>query len=112
MRKQVYLLAAVILLYLIPAWVMDSVYGPSYGFLAGEDCWRPDGNGGWVQHGRPSGPMPAEPSVDVPLWARYLPIFLPGLALVLFLFTPLRKVMEPSLGRELPADADDNTPDE
>lgn len=94
MRNKLLFLIAVILLYLIPSLILQGIYGPSYGFLSGEDCWQPDGNGGWVEHGHPNTPMPAEPSVNVPMGVRYIPIFLPGLLLFLFLFTPLTRYLE------------------
>ena len=94
MRKKLLFLTAVILLYLIPSLILQGIYGPSYGFLSGEDCWLPDGKGGWVPHGLPDWPAPGEPSVIVPMGVRYIPIFLPGLVLFLFLFTPLAKHLE------------------
>ena len=30
--------------------------------VSGEDCWMPDGQGGWVKHGVPAGPAPDYPS--------------------------------------------------
>ncbi|MFH1372304.1 MAG: hypothetical protein ABII79_00690 [bacterium] len=94
MRNALLLLIGIILLYLATSLMLHAVYGPSYGFLQGEDCWVPDGNEGWVKHGNPEGPPPDVPSVNVPILARYLPIFLPGLLLALFLFTPLRKYVD------------------
>ena len=94
MRKKVIFLIAVILLYLIPSLALQGIYGPSYGFLAGEDCWQPDGQGGWEQHGQPQSEPPMQSSVNVPMWVRYIPIFLPGLILFLFLFTPLSRYLE------------------
>ncbi len=94
MKKQIYLLVAIIVLYLALSLALHAVYGPSYGFLEGEDRWLPDGNGGWLKHGDPTDPAPAEPSENVPIPIQYLPIFVPGLVLVLFLFTPLRKMLE------------------
>ncbi|UCC44171.1 MAG: hypothetical protein JSU65_13825 [Candidatus Zixiibacteriota bacterium] len=94
MRKTVYLLAGVIALYLLLSLLMAALYGPSYGFLQGEDSWVPDGSGGWAKHGSPDGPPPDEASVNVPIMIRYVPILIPGLLLVLFLFTPLRRLIE------------------
>ena len=94
MSKHLLLLSGVVFLYLAPSVVLQAVYGDSYGFWSGEDCWQPDGSGGWVKHGQPSGPPPAEPSQNVPLLLHYLPIFLPGALLVLFLFTPLSRKLE------------------
>ncbi|MCK4632433.1 MAG: hypothetical protein KAT79_04130 [candidate division Zixibacteria bacterium] len=94
MRNHVILLIAVFLLYLVPSVILQTIYGPSYGFLSGEDCWQPDDSGGWVKHGYPTNPPPTEPSVLVPVGVRYVPIFLAAAVLVLFLFTPLSKKLE------------------
>ncbi len=94
MRNALLLLIGIILLYLASSLMLHTVYGPSFGFLQGEDHWMPDGNEGWVKHGHPTEPPPDVPSVHVPILARYLPIFLPGLLLALFLFTPLRKYVD------------------
>jgi hypothetical protein len=94
MRKSVLLLVGIIALYLFTGAIMHAVYGPSFPFLSGEDSWLPDGQGGWVQHGDPSGPPPGEPSVEVPVLARYLPIFIPAVLLILVMFTPVGKVFE------------------
>lgn len=94
MKKQIYLLIAVIALYLISSLALHLIYGDSYGFLQGEDAWMPDGQAGWVRHGNPSDPMPSEPSVDVPDGVRYIPIFVPAIFLALFLFTPLSRKLE------------------
>lgn len=102
MKNNVILLLVIIALYLVSSLVLSAVYGPSYGFLSGEDCWMPDGQGGWTQHGRPSEPEPSEPSVNVPFTVRYIPIFLPGLVLILFLFTPLSKLLESGKKKESP----------
>ena len=108
MRSKVLFLIAIILLFLIPSFVLQGVYGPSYGFLAGEDYWQPDGSGGWIQHGQPASPPPAQPSVDVPIWARYIPILLPGLVLFLFLFTPLSRRLEGPLPPKEPSEQPDD----
>jgi len=94
MKNNLILLIVVILLYLVPSLILSAVYGPSFGFLSGEDSWRPDGQGEWVKHGSPAGPPPAEPSVNIPIPVKYLPIFLPGLVLILFLFTPLSRYVD------------------
>jgi hypothetical protein len=96
MRKHVLLIAALVVLYLIPALALQAVYGPSYGFWEGEDRWEPDGEGGWVKRGNPEGPPPDEPSVYIPIGLLYLPIFLPAALLILFLFTPLSRKLESS----------------
>jgi hypothetical protein len=94
MRKPLLLLAGIIVLYLVSSLVLHLVYGPSFPFLPGEDCWMPDSQGGWRAHGNPSDPFPTEPSVNVPLLLTYLPIFLPGALLILFTLTPLRRRLE------------------
>lgn len=101
MRNTLLLLAGVILLYLASSLVLQGIYGESYGFFAGEDRWRPDGNSDWVRQGAPSDPAPSEPSENIPLLLNYLPIFLPGLLLALFLFTPLSRKLEPKRSVEL-----------
>ncbi len=95
MKKNLYLLAGIIVLYLGSSMVLQGIYGPSYGFMAGEDCWVADNAGGWVRHGNPVSPMPAEPSVNVPIGVRYIPIFLPAALLILFYLTPLSRKLEP-----------------
>ena len=113
MRNPLLLLIGIILLYLASSLVLHAVYGPSYGFLQGEDSWVPDGNEGWVKHGNPTELPPDLPSVNVPVLARYLPIFLPGLLLALFLFTPLRKYVDsrPISEEEAAEDTPDEDPD-
>lgn len=94
MKARVLLLVALVLLYLIPSLILQAVYGPSYGFLSGEDRWMPDGSGGWVMRGTPTEPMPQEESRYIPILLVYLPIFLPAFVLILFLFTPLSRMLE------------------
>jgi len=94
MRNVVLLLICIILLYLGSSLALQAIYGPSYGFLQGEDRWIPDGSGDWIKHGNPVDPQPQVPSVQVPVMVRYIPIFLPALLLILFVFTPLRKYVE------------------
>ncbi|HOP06105.1 MAG TPA: hypothetical protein PLF13_02310 [candidate division Zixibacteria bacterium] len=94
MKKQIYLLLACVALYFIISAALQVTYGPSYGWFEGEDHWEPDGQGGWVMHGHPAKPMPTEPSVYIPIILLYLPVFVPGLLLALFLFTPLSRKLE------------------
>lgn len=103
MRPNLILLLTIIVLYLASSLVMQAIYGPSYGFLSGEDSWVPDGAGGWTQHGKPSGPPPEGPSVEVPLYAQYLPIFIPAAVLIAFLFSPLGRKLEE---RKRPSDVE------
>lgn len=107
MRPNLLLLLAIILLYLVTSLTMQAIYGPSYGFLSGDDSWVPDGAGGWKQHGKPTGPAPGEPSVEIPLYARYLPIFLPAAVLAAFLFSPLGRILEE---RKAPKEGDPKEP--
>jgi hypothetical protein len=104
MKNNMILLAGIILLYLIPSMALQAIYGPSYGFLSGEDCWNADGHGGWVKHGNPSDPMPSQPSRDIPPLVRYIPIFLPAALLILFYLTPLSKKLEPPLPPKEPVE--------
>ena len=97
MRNAAILLAAVAGLYLLPSIAIKAVYGPSYNFPPSEDCWMPDGSAGWVRHGAPTGPPPSSPSVNVPMAVHYLPIFLPGVLLALFMFGPWSKKMQEPL---------------
>ena len=108
MKKTLLLLAGVILLYLAPSLVLEAVYGPSYAFPPSEDYWTPDGNGGWIAHGSPSGERPDQPSVNVPLALHYVPLFLPALLLVLFLFGPWSRYMKSAL----PLPEEDESDDE
>lgn len=93
-RNNLIMLAVLIILYLGTSLVLDAMYGPSIGYMQGEDYWRPDGNSGWVAHGNPSAPAPEQPSINVPLVAHYLPILIPGFLLALFLLTPLGRILD------------------
>ena len=100
MKPKLILLAVLIVLYLVPSYALQAVYGDSYGFLAGSDHWKPDGHGGWAKQGNPSEPPPSRPSENIPLILLYLPILLPGLVLAAFLFTPLSRKLEPPIVKE------------
>jgi len=97
MKKNIYLLLVLIGLFLGISLVLNVIYGPSYPFLQGEDCWLPDGDGGWLAHGSPADPMPDIASENVPLVVPYLPFLIPGFVLALFMFTPLRHKLETPL---------------
>ena len=99
-RYNILLLAVLIILYLGTSLILDAMYGPSIGYQQGEDYWRPDGNSGWIAHGNPAAPPPDQPSVNVPLVAHYLPILIPGFFLALFLFTPLRHILDGKPAKE------------
>ena len=101
MKSNLILLLGVIILYLIPSLILQGVYGPSYGFMSGEDSWVSDGHGGWAKYGNPDSPAPTAPSVEVPVGVRYIPIFLPAALLIAFLFTPLGRKLDPK--KETPA---------
>ena len=94
MKNNLILLVGVIILYLVPSLILQGLYGPSYGFMSGEDSWVGDGHGGWIKHGNPDSPAPESPSIEVPVGVRYIPIFLPAALLIAFLFTPLRRKLE------------------
>jgi hypothetical protein len=91
MLKTIFFIVVIILLFLIPALILRAMYGPSYYFLSGEDCWMPDGTGGWTKHGVPGGPPPQEPSVNIPLAIMYIPAPLPILLTAVILFISLSK---------------------
>jgi hypothetical protein len=48
--------------------------------ISAEDCWMPDGKGGWVKHGVPAGSLPAYPSPvgDTPILMLLIWWFLSG----------------------------------
>jgi len=106
MRNSILLIVGLAVLYLGISRALYGSYGPSYSFFQGEDCWIPDGNGGWAQHGHPADPAPSEPSREVSLPVQYLPILIPGLVLAAFLFTPLRRILEPAVVSKEPETAD------
>lgn len=114
MKNSMLLLLAVIGLYLFPSMALQGIYGPSYGFMNGDNCWLPDGDGGWEAHGNPIYSQPTEPSVEVPIAVRYLPIFLPALLLMMFMFTPLKKYIDPVPQNEVDdtAESDSETDDD
>ena len=99
MRKYTFLLLVATILFVVPSLILDAVYGPSYDFLSGEDCWVLDGNGGWVKHGNPADPPPQDLSVKVPFYLRCIPIALPVLLLIGFLLVRTFKV-RPSCSAE------------
>jgi hypothetical protein len=99
-------------LYLATGFILSSIYGPSFPFLEGGSYWTPDGEAGWMKVGEPSTPAPQVPSELVPPLLLYLPVYLPGLVLALFLFTPLGRYLEPR--RDEPgegASADESEPE-
>ena len=94
MKRSLIFLFTLIALYLIPSLIFDAAYGPSYMLWETNDYWRPDTSGGWEAVGSPREPMPDQPSQVVSIWAFYLPLLLPGLVLLVVLFTPLTRLLE------------------
>ena len=103
-KPKLILLAVLVVLYFIPSFALQAVYGDSYGFLSGTNYWKPDGHGGWMRHGNPTDPAPSQPSENIPLVLLYLPILLPGLVLAAFLFTPLSRKIEPPIKKVDPGE--------
>ncbi|MHC4086430.1 MAG: hypothetical protein ACYSWZ_08200 [Planctomycetota bacterium] len=65
--------------------------------ISNEDCWMPDGKGGWVKHGVPAGPPPdySSPITDTPILVSLLPLFISGSlvsGLSIYLFLRFSKV--------------------
>ena len=111
MRGPIYLIIAVIALHIVSSLALQGIYGDLFsgGFLADENRWEPDGQGGWAARGEPAEPQPIGDSVVVPLWIHYLPIFLPGALLALFLFTPLSRKLEKPIPDDEPAKTADGS---
>ena len=107
MKKNIILLAVLVILYLGVGYGLSAYYGDSFTFQ-GQDYWEPDGKGGWVANGEPKEEMPQGQSELPPLIVYYLPIFIPGFVLMLFLFTPLGKMIE-SKREDEPELADENS---
>jgi hypothetical protein len=54
MRKAIIIIVLILFSFLFAALFLKAI--------SGEDCWMPDGEGGWVKHGVPAGPAPDYPS--------------------------------------------------
>jgi hypothetical protein len=54
MRKAIIIIVLILFSFLFSALFLKAI--------SGEDCWMPDGEGGWVKHGVPAGPAPDYPS--------------------------------------------------
>jgi hypothetical protein len=54
MRKTIIIIVLILFSFLLSLLFLKAI--------SGEDCWMPDGNGGWVKHGVPAGPAPDYPS--------------------------------------------------
>ncbi len=94
MSKNILFIGVLFLLFFAVGYSLDSYYGESYQFMSGENYWQPDGKGGWLEMGNPRDNMPSTESVLPPLITLYLPFFVPGFVLVLFMFTPLGRLLE------------------
>ena len=74
MRKAIIIFVLVLFSFLFSAVFLKAI--------SGEDCWMPDGKGGWVKHGVPAGPPPDYPSPspikDTPALGILLPLFVSG----------------------------------
>jgi hypothetical protein len=54
MRKAIIIIVLILFSFLFSALFLKAI--------SGEDCWMPDGEGGWAKHGVPAGPAPDYPS--------------------------------------------------
>ena len=72
MRKAIIIVVLVLFSFLFSAVFLKAI--------SGEDCWMPDGKGGWVKHGAPAGPPPDYPSpiADTADSINLLPLFVSG----------------------------------
>ena len=83
-----------LLLYFTPAVTLQLTYGPSYGILSFDNHWVPDGNGGWRAEGFPGTFRPSQPSVNVPVFLRLIPVILPVLLILLLFLNPLSRYVD------------------
>jgi hypothetical protein len=83
MRKAIIISALVLFSFLFSALFLKAI--------SGEDCWMPDGAGGWVKHGVPAGPPPdyssliTDNATSMPLWWFLCGSLLSGLSVYLYL---------------------------
>jgi len=72
MRKAIIIAVLVLFSFLFSAVFLKAI--------SNEDCWMPDGKGGWVKHGVPAGSAPdySSPIKDIPVLAGLMPIFVSG----------------------------------
>jgi len=89
MRKAIIVVVLVLFSFLLSAVFFKAI--------SGEDCWMPDGKGGWVKHGVPAGPAPDYPSpiADTGVPPSLLPLFVSGSlvsCLSIYLFLRFSKV--------------------
>jgi hypothetical protein len=82
MRKAIIIIVLVLFSFLFSVLLLKAI--------SGEDCWMPDGKGGWVKHGVPAGPPPdypspiADTSTLIPLWWFLCGSLLSGLSIYLY----------------------------
>ena len=72
MRKSITIFLLILFSFLFSALFLKAI--------SGEDCWMPDGKGGWAKHGVPAGPPPDYPS---PITDSSFPVHF----ILLFLFS-------------------------
>ena len=89
MRKAIIIVALVLFSFLLSAVFFKAI--------SGEDCWIPDGEGGWVKHGAPVGPAPdyASPIANAGVAPSLLPLIVSGSlvsCLSIYLFLRFSKV--------------------
>ena len=72
MRKTIIIFVLVLFSFLFAAVFLKAI--------SNEDCWMPDGKGGWVKHGVPASPPPdySSPITDTPVLVGLLPLFVSG----------------------------------
>ncbi|MHC4739730.1 MAG: hypothetical protein ACYS9Y_12565 [Planctomycetota bacterium] len=72
MRKAIIIVVLILLSFLFSSLFLKAI--------SGEDCWMPDGEGGWVKHGVPAGPAPDYPSQikDTSVFGYLILLFLSG----------------------------------
>ncbi len=70
MRKAIIIFVLVLFSFLFSAVFLKAI--------SGEDCWMPDGKGGWVKHGVPAGPPPDYSSSVTDTSQSLLPFFVSG----------------------------------
>lgn len=94
------LFLGILLLYFIPAVILQLTYGPSYGMLSFNNHWIPDGNSGWKAEGFPGTFRPSQPSVNVPVFLGLIPVILPILLVLLLFLNPLSRYVDKEPGFE------------
>jgi hypothetical protein len=90
MKKFVLFLVVFLIVFSLTALGLRFVYGDSYTFFSGEDAWIPDGNGGWIAHGKPAAAIPNSPSVNVPIIIIWAPLWVSVLIISLAYFLEIK----------------------